>query len=70
VKKFSENLKSLRKTTKTQQNKIAAALGIPLRTYQAYEYAEFEPGLATLVALADFYDITIDELVGRVRENR
>jgi DNA-binding XRE family transcriptional regulator len=66
MEKFSQNLKMLRKVAKVQQKEISQALGINVRTYQAYEYGDNEPGLQILIGIADFYHITLDELVGRV----
>lgn len=36
-----------------------------LRAYQNYEWGLREPKMAALVALADFYNISLDELVCR-----
>lgn len=47
------------------QKDVAIAIGVPLRTYQRYEYGEGEPQLTTLVKLADFYGVTLDYLAGR-----
>lgn len=43
-----------------------------LRTYQGYEYGESYPEVAKLIAIADFFDVSLDYLVGRseVRERR
>ena len=47
------------------QKDVAAAIGIPLRTYQRYEYGEREPQISTLFKLADFYGVSLDYLTGR-----
>lgn len=47
------------------QEAIAEHLGIPKKTYQNYERGQREPSSDILCALADFYDISLDELVGR-----
>lgn len=65
--KFSEHLLQLRKAHGLKQTEIAPKIGIHWRTYQTYERGEREPSLSTLVALADFYDLTLDELVCRKR---
>ena len=36
-----------------------------LRGYQNYEHGLREPKMSALIALADFYDISLDELVCR-----
>jgi len=65
--KFSENLLRLRTEKKLSQPQLAEKVGISLRAYQYYEKGEREPTLSTLIALADFYDISLDELVCRKR---
>ena len=48
-----------------KQTEVAAAAGLSLRTYQRYEYGQRQPTADVLVALANFYDVSIDYLVGR-----
>ena len=64
---FAENLLRLRTERKLKQAELAQQAGIGLRAYQTYERGQREPTLSTLVALADYYDLTLDELVGRQR---
>ena len=49
------------------QKALAAEIGISWRTYQNYELGLREPALSTLIALADFYELSLDELVCRER---
>ena len=67
---FSEHLLNLRTERGLLQRDVAKATGIGLQTYQRYEYGHREPQLSTLVALADFYDLSLDELVCRERPQR
>ena len=62
---FFERLQELKDTRGIMQKDVAAAIGIPLRTYQRYEYGEREPQLSTLIKLADFYGVSLDYLAGR-----
>ena len=62
---FPENLLRLRTEKKLTQKAIAKEVGISWRAYQNYERGTQEPTLSVLVALADFYDISLDELVCR-----
>lgn len=62
---FSERLQELKTSRGVMQKDVAAAIGVPLRTYQRYEYGEREPQLSTLVRMADFYGVTLDYLAGR-----
>ena len=43
----------------------AISLGIPYTTYISYEKGEREPNSETLIMLADFFDSSIDYLLGR-----
>lgn len=67
---FPEHLLKLRTERGLLQKDVAAAAEIGLQTYQRYEYGHREPQLSTLVALADFYDLSLDELVGRERKRK
>ncbi len=62
---FGERMKMLRKERKVPQKELAELMGVKIRGYQYYERETTEPSIAALIALADFYDVTIDYLVGR-----
>ncbi len=62
---FSEKLKGSRLATKTTQKALADYLEISERAYQHYEAGTREPGIEKLIALADFFGVSIDYLVGR-----
>ena len=62
---FSEKLKTLRTQNQVRQKDIAAAMGVSLRAYQYYETDTKEPTMSNLIALADYFDVSIDYLVGR-----
>lgn len=62
---FSDNLLELRKRSCFTQLEIAKGAGMSLRAYQNYERGLREPKMTALIALADFYDISLDELVCR-----
>lgn len=62
---FSTRLREIRKEKEKKQKECAAYLGIQVRSYQAYEGGEREPGIKSLIALADFFDVTLDYLMGR-----
>ena len=58
-------IKNFRKQQRVTQAEIANLLGIARTTYAMYEQGKREPDFATLANMADFFDITIDELLGR-----
>lgn len=64
---FPEHLLKLRLENNLSQQAVTDEIGIALRTYQYYERGQREPMLTTLIALADFYDLSLDELVSRSR---
>lgn len=62
---FQEKIIQLRNVNGILQKDLAKKLGVNLHTYQRFEYGEQEPRMSILIALADFYDISLDELVCR-----
>ena len=62
---FSEKLVELRNKKGILQKDLVKELGFSLHTYQRFEYGLQEPRMSTLIALADFYEISLDELVCR-----
>ena len=62
---FKTRLKELRKAKKMSQKHISSSIGVSNTQYQRYEYGEQEPTLKILVSLADFFDVSLDYLVGR-----
>ena len=61
---FSEHLKQIRKARGFTQKDVAAAIEITERNYQCYESGSKKSGFDSLIALADFYDVSLDYLVG------
>lgn len=62
---LSERLNQLKISRSLMQKEIADGIHIPLRTYQRYEYGEREPNASALLALAEYFNVSIDYLVGR-----
>ena len=62
---IGENLKSLRKSLGLTQQQVADKLNISRVNYTRYETNASNPDFQTLVALADFYDVSLDELFDR-----
>ena len=58
------NLVYLRKANAYSQKELAAVVGVTRSAYANYENGAREPGMKILVRLADFYGISLDELVG------
>lgn len=60
-----KTLKPLRKALKQTQTDIAKYLGITVSAYGNYELGQREPDIATLNKLADYFDVSVDYLLGR-----
>lgn len=61
---LSTRLRSLRTQRGLSQADLASFLHISRMTYTQYESGHREPGLQTLIDLADFYQISTDYLLG------
>ena len=61
----TENLKLLRKSKNIMLKDMAEILSLSPRNYQRYEKGEVDIPLSKLLFLANYYDVSIDYLVGR-----
>ncbi|HIS45891.1 MAG TPA: helix-turn-helix transcriptional regulator [Candidatus Scatomorpha merdigallinarum] len=59
-----ENLKELRKATKTTQTQLAEAIGVSQQSINKYENHNIEPDIETLKRIATYFNTTIDYIVG------
>ena len=62
---FPDRLKELREEKKLTQEELAKIVGLTLRAYQLYEYGGGYPTFKRLIIIADFFDVSLDYLVGR-----
>jgi len=62
---FHECLKKLRKERKANQIELANLLDTSPRAFRFYESGDREPNIAGLIALADYFQLSLDYLVGR-----
>ena len=62
---FSKRLKYLREQQNLTQKQVAESVGMAQMAYQRYEYGTREPAYKNLIALADYFDVSLDYLVGR-----
>ena len=65
---FKVRLKELRKGHGVTQREMAEYLGISTRGYQRYEVGDGYPDVPGLVALADYFGVSTDYLLGRTDE--
>ena len=64
-----KNLKLIRTMRGISQQMLANALGTTQQSINKYENHKIEPDINTLIALADYFDVTVDYLIGRTDEN-
>lgn len=62
---FAERLKQLRTNRKMRQVDMAEILKCTERHYQKIEYGKVNLPTLDLIALADYFDVSLDYLVGR-----
>lgn len=58
-------LRELRKMRGISQLKLALDLNTNQNTISRYETGEREPGIVELIALADYFDVSVDYLLER-----
>ena len=66
--KFSENLYNLRKEKGLTANNLAKILGFMENTIYAWEKERAQPNIETLNKLADYFEVSVDYLLGRTDE--
>jgi len=69
---FADRLKLLRNNKKLTQKEFAKILNINERSYQNYEINASTPNFKLLLFIADYFDVSIDYLVGKseIKERR
>lgn len=65
MEEFSVRLKGLREERNMRQQDLADQLGITVRAYRYYEQGKRYPDFQGLLALADYFQVPLDYLVGR-----
>ncbi len=61
---FSEILRELRKEKNISQKILSEAVGCTERTIRYYEAHERRPDLDVLIKIAQYFDVSLDYLVG------
>jgi transcriptional regulator with XRE-family HTH domain len=62
---LGEKLKELRKSKNLNQSDVAKIINVDRSTYGKYETGDSSPDYDKLIKLADYFRVTIDELLGR-----
>lgn len=63
--KLHERLQYLRDVNKRTQDQVSIGVNITHANYQKMECGKGKPSFQTLIALADYFNVSIDYLVGR-----
>ena len=59
-----KNLRKLRNEAHISQKSLAEAIGVSQQSINKYENHNIEPDLRTLVIIADFFNTSVDYLIG------
>lgn len=65
MKKVNFRLKEIRKSKKLSQLKLAMDLNMTQNTISRYETQEREADYSTLILIADYFNVSLDYLLGR-----
>lgn len=64
---FGQNLKNLRDKKGISQNKLSTIIEISRQAIAAYEGDKREPNFEILIKIADYFNVSIDHLLGRCK---
>jgi transcriptional regulator with XRE-family HTH domain len=67
--RFARILQDLREDRDISRKDLALALNISVSTLGMYEQGRREPNIDMLIKMADYFDVSIDFLVGRSFKN-
>ena len=63
-----KRIRDLREDADLTQKQVGEAINVPQRTYAYYESGQRMVPPQVLCALADFYNVSVDYILGRVDE--
>lgn len=66
---FGENLEHIRKSQKVSQKQLGNALGLTQQMISSYEKGFSAPNMDILLQIAEFFNVSLDTLVGFHPEN-
>lgn len=65
MEKFSARVKKLRESRGLSQDALGKIIGVKRYSIYTYEKGRNYPDIPRLIALADYFDVTTDYLLGR-----
>ena len=66
---FNNKLRNLRVSNGITQKQLAKQINIQPNSVQRLEYGTAQPSQKTITAIADYFDVSIDYLVGRTNNS-
>lgn len=63
--KFPERLKRMRERNRLKQCVLSELCGLNRNSIKRYEAGKVEPTVSSLESIADYFDVSIDYLLGR-----
>lgn len=67
---LAKRLRALREKQREKQSSVASSIGITESTLSAYEKGTRKPSFDVLLKIAQYYNVSIDYLVGNEYENQ
>ena len=65
-----DNIRNLREDVDQTQTQLANYLNVKQTTYSKYELGKLNVPVEVLIKLADYYDVTLDYIVGRSKKKK
>ncbi len=65
-----ENLRALRENAGISQKQLADAIGVSQQSINKYENHNIEPDIETMIRIADYFDTSVDYLIGHSNVRR
>ena len=65
-----ENIRNLREDHDKKQAELADYLNVKQTTYSKYELGKINIPIEVFIKLADFYDVSVDYLLGRTKSKK
>ena len=65
-----DRIRGLREDADLTQEQVGEAINVPQRTYAYYESGQRMVPLPVLCALADFYGVSVDYILGRTNNRK
>lgn len=65
-----ENIRNLREDSDKKQQELADYLNVRQTTYSKYELGKINIPIEVFIKLADYYDVSVDYLLGRTKQKK